>query len=122
MPFTFYFEARNKPLLFVYDPTPVDARTSHALFIVRCERIKAGILPITGFLQELADGGYLAASPLGFGARPALPPDHASRWRKYRHFYSDVIDGLSFACFSRLAPTQKLYDVWVKFNAGALAG
>jgi hypothetical protein len=122
MPFTFYFEARNKPLLFVYDATPIDARSSHALFVEHCEKIKAKILPITGFVQELANSGYLTETPLDFKDRPPLPPDYANYWRKYRHFYMDVINGLGYACFTRLVPTQKLYDVWVKINPGVLAG
>jgi hypothetical protein len=122
MPFTFYFEAKNRPLMFVYDATPIAARSSHALFIERCERIKANILPITTFIQELTDDGYIRARPLEFKDRPALPPDYANQWRTYRHFYTDVMDGLSFVCFSQLVPVQKLYDVWLKFNADVLAG
>jgi hypothetical protein len=120
MPFTFYFEARNRPLMLVYDEAPYNGRSSHALFMARCEGIKAGILPIAGFAQELADKGYVTARPLEFGGRPPLPPDYQSRWRTYKHFYADVAEGLSFVCFSRLKPTQKLYDVWVKFNPGVL--
>jgi hypothetical protein len=60
--------------------------------------------------------------PLEFKDRPPLPPDYENHWRKYRHFYSDVMDGLSFVCFTRLVPTQKLCDLWAKFNAKALAG
>jgi hypothetical protein len=122
MPFTFYFEAKNKPLMLVYDATPIPARSSHASFIERCDRIKAKILPITGFVQELADAGYLTEIPLSFKDRPPLPPDYENYWRKYRQFYSDVMNGLSFVCFTRLSPTQKLYDVWVKFNPDVLAG
>jgi hypothetical protein len=122
MPFTFYFEARNRPAMFVYDPLPEAARSSRAQFTDRCERIKAGILPITNFAQELADGKYLAVTPLEFSARPPLPPNHESCWRKYRHFYADVMEGLELACFFKLTPTQKLYDLWLKFNADALVG
>jgi hypothetical protein len=122
MAFTFYFEATNKPVMFVYDPTPIDRRSSHALFIAHCDKIKAGILPITDYIQELADSGYIDASPVEFRDRPALPADYANYWRKYKQFYSDVMDGLSFVCCSRLRPAQRLYDVWARFNAGALAG
>jgi hypothetical protein len=122
MPFTFYFEARNKPIMLVYDATPIPARSSHVAFIERCDKIKGRLLPITGFLQELANRGYAQESPLEFRDRPPLPPDYKNCWRKYRNFYSDVIDGLSFVCFTRLVPTQKLYDLWVKFNPKALAG
>jgi hypothetical protein len=122
MAFTFYFEARNSPAMLVYDPTPIAARSSHALFNDRCEGIKAGILPIASFARELAEGKYLAATPLDSSARPPLPPNYERHWRKYKHFYADVAEGLEFLCFSRLTPTQKLYDLWLKFNAGALAG
>jgi hypothetical protein len=122
MPFTFYFEAKNKPLMLVYDATPIPARSSHAAFIERCDKIKKHILPITDFVQELANTGYLKEIPLDFKDRPPLPPDYENYWRKYRHFYSDVMNGLGFVCFARLVPTQKLYDVWVKFNPKALAG
>jgi hypothetical protein len=122
MPFTFYFEAVNKPVMFVYDPTPIDRRSSHAAFIANCDRIKANILPITDFIQELADGGYIDVSPVEFRDRPVLPADYANYWRKYKQFYRDVMDGLSFVCFSRLRPDQKLYDLWARFNAGARAG
>jgi hypothetical protein len=122
MPFTFYFEAKNKPLMLVYDATPIPARSSHAAFIERCDKIKEKILPITDFVQELADAGYVKEIPLDFKDRPPLPPGYENYWRKYRHFYSDVMNGLSFVCFARLVPTQKLYDVWVKFNPKALAG
>jgi hypothetical protein len=122
MPFTFYFEARNKPLMLVYDATPVPARSSHAAFIERCERIKERILPIADFMQELAGTGYVTEIPLDFKDRPPLPRDYENYWRKYRHFYSNVMDALSFACFTKLAPARKLYDLWVKFNPKALAG
>ncbi|MDR1250541.1 MAG: hypothetical protein LBK62_00075 [Treponema sp.] len=122
MPFTFYFEARNKPLMLVYDATPIPARSSHAAFIERCDKIKKRILPITGFLQELANHGYVQETPLEFKDRPPLPPDYENYWRKYRHFYSDVMNGLSFVCFTRLVPARKLYDLWVKFDPKALAG
>jgi hypothetical protein len=122
MPFTFYFEAQNKPLMLVYDATPIPARSSHTAFIEHCDRIKAKILPITDFAQELAGAGYVKEIPLDFKDRPSLPLDYENYWRKYRHFYSDVMNGLSFVCFTRLVPTQKLYDVWVKFNSKALAG
>jgi hypothetical protein len=120
MPFTFYFEATGRPVMFVYDATPVAARSSHYLFMERCEQIKANILPITTFVQELADTGYVTVRPLGIRDRPALPPDYANYWRKYKHFYADVIEGLSFVCFSQLKPAQKLYDVWVTFHAEVL--
>jgi hypothetical protein len=122
MPFTFYFEAANRPVMFVYDATPIAARSSHYLFMERCEQIKAHILPVTGFMQELADTGYVTVRPLGIRDRPALPPDYANYWRKYKHFYTDVIEGLSFVCFSQLKPAQKLYDVWMSFHAEVLAG
>jgi hypothetical protein len=122
MPFTFYFEAKNKPIMLVYDPIPIDRRSNHAEFIARCDSIKAGILPITNYIQELADTAYLIATPLDYHARPALPPDYANHWRKYKQFYNDVMMDLSFVCCSRLEPKQKLYDAWVKFNAGILAG
>jgi hypothetical protein len=122
MPFTFYFEATNKPLMLVYDATPIAARSSHAAFIDRCDKIKERILPVTGFLQELANTGYVTETPLDFKNRPPLPPDYENYWRKYRHFYMDIMNGLSYACFTKLAPTQKLYDVWIKFNPKALAG
>ncbi|GHV80077.1 hypothetical protein AGMMS49944_18680 [Spirochaetia bacterium] len=31
-PFTFYFEVKNKPVMFVYDSTPITARSSRAVF------------------------------------------------------------------------------------------
>jgi hypothetical protein len=34
----------------------------------------------------------------------------------------DVTNALSYVCFTKLAPTQKLYDLWVKFNPKVLAG
>jgi hypothetical protein len=122
MPFTFYFEAKNKPLMFVYDATPVAARSSHAAFVERCEKIKEKLLPISDFVQELANSGYAKEISLDFKDRPALPPDYENYWRKYRHFYMDIINGLSYLCFTKLVPTQKLYDVWIKLNPKALAG
>jgi hypothetical protein len=120
MPFTFYFEAVHKPVMFVYDPTPVAARSSHYLFMEHSEQIKANILPITSFVQELADTGYVTVRPLGIKDRPPLPPDYANYWRKYKHFYSDIIEGLSFVCLAQLKPTQKLYDEWLRFNPRVL--
>jgi hypothetical protein len=116
MPFTFYFEFKNKPIMLVYDATPIDRRSSHAAFIAQCDSIKSRILPITDYIQELANTGCLRAIPLDFQDRPPLPPDYANHWRKYKQFYNDVMTGLSFVCCSRLSPTQKLYDVWLKFN------
>jgi hypothetical protein len=83
---------------------------------------RSRILPITGFLQELANRSYVQEIPLEFKDRPPLPPDYENYWRKYRHFYSDVMNGLSFVCFTRLVPTQKLCDLWAKFNPKELAG
>jgi hypothetical protein len=116
------FEAKNKPLMLIYDATPIPARSSHAAFIERCDRIKEKILPITDFVQELADTGYVKDILLDFKDRPPLPPDYENYWRKYRHFYSDVMNGLSFVCFTKLVHAQKLYDLWVKFNPHVLAG
>jgi hypothetical protein len=122
MPFTFYFEERDKPILFVYDATPIDRRSSHAAFIARCDDIKSRILSIVQCVRELAGSGCLDASPLDYRDRPALPLDYANHWRKYKQFYNDVMTGLSFVCCSRLEPTRKLYDLWGKFNAKTLAG
>lgn len=122
MPFTFHFEARDKPLLLVYDAVPIAARSSHALFVARCERIKAKILPIADFVRELAGAGCLKETPADFKDRPALPPGYENYWRKYRHFYMDVINGLSYVCLAKFTPTQKLYDMWIKFNPDVLAG
>jgi hypothetical protein len=122
MPFTFYFEAREKPILFVYDATPIDRRSSHASFIARCDAIKSRILPITRHIRELADTGCLNTGYLDYRDRPALPADYANHWRKYKQFYNDVMAGLSFVCCSRLEPTQKLYDLWARFNPDILAG
>jgi hypothetical protein len=122
MPFTFYFEDKNKPVMFVYDATPIDRRSSHAAFIAQGDRIKARILPITGFIQDLAGSGYLSVTPRNFRDRPALPADYANHWRKYKQFYNDVMTALSFVCCVELEPTQKLYDVWVGFNPSVLAG
>ena len=122
MPFTFYFEAKDKPVLFVYDATPIDRRSSHAAFIARCDAVKFRILPIARCVQELAGAAYLNAVPTDYRDRPALPDDYANHWRKYKQFYNDVMTGLSFLCCSRLEPTRKLYDLWAKFNTGVLAG
>jgi hypothetical protein len=122
MPFTFYFEERDKPILFVYDATPIDRRSSHARFVTRCDAIKSRILPITRHIQELAGAGYLNVSPLDYRDRPALPADYANHWRKYKQFYNDVMIGISFVCCSLLEPTQKLYDLWAKLNPNVLAG
>jgi hypothetical protein len=122
MPFTFYFEERDKPTLFVYDATPIDRRSSHAAFIARCDDIKSRILPMVRCLQELAAAGFLETSPLDYRDRPALPADYANHWRKYKQFYNDVMTGLSFVCCSRLEPTRKLHELWAKFNPKALAG
>jgi hypothetical protein len=89
MPFTFYFEARNQPLLFVYDPTPIAARTGRAVFAEHCEKIKAQTLLITDYVQELADSGYLTVdAPWG---RPPLPPDYGNYWRKHKQFFPNLI-------------------------------
>jgi hypothetical protein len=122
MPFTFYFGTKNKPLMLVYDATPIAARSSHAAFIERCDRIKRNILPIAGFMQELANTGYVTETPLDFRDRPPLPPDYENCWRKYQHFYMDAINALSYACFTKLTPTQKLCDAQARFNPKALAG
>ncbi|GHU72180.1 hypothetical protein FACS189450_09490 [Spirochaetia bacterium] len=120
--FTFYFEAVNKPVMFVYDPTPIAHRSGRAEFAAQCEKIKAEILPISNFIQELADEGYITVNPVDLRDRPALPPEYADYWRKYQHFYSDVTAGLSFVCFSRFRPNQELYDVRGKVNADRLVG
>jgi hypothetical protein len=122
MAFTFYFEAKNRPLLLVYDPTPVPVRSSRAAFIERCERIKERTLPIADCIRELADSGYVTEMPLSFKDRPPLPPDYENRWRKYHQFYNNEMDALDFVCFSRAVPERKLYDLYGTFSAKALAG
>jgi hypothetical protein len=122
MPFTFYFENVRKPAMLVYDPTPISARSSHYLFMERCEQIKARIPAIADFVQELADTGHIRAEPANIEERPALPENYENCWRSYKHFYTDVTDGLFLVCLHRLIPTRKLYDLWAKFNADALAG
>jgi hypothetical protein len=42
--------------------------------------------------------------------------------RHYRHFNTDVMNGLDFVCFTKLIPERKLYDLWAMFSAKALAG
>jgi hypothetical protein len=121
MPFTFYFEVKNKPVMLVYDATPIAARSSRAIFVEHCERIGERTLRITNFIQELADCGYLTVNPPDSAVRPSLPPNYENYWRKYKQFYPNLIEGLSFVCFSRLTPRQKLYDVWLKFNPHVLA-
>ncbi|GHV07526.1 hypothetical protein FACS189485_17990 [Spirochaetia bacterium] len=116
MPFTFYFEAINRPVMFVYEPSSIAARSSRYLFMERCEQIKAKVLSISGVIRELADEGYISVQPLKYGDRPALPPDYISYWRKYQHFYHSEAEGLSFVCLSRFVVEQELYDVWAKLN------
>jgi hypothetical protein len=84
--------------------------------------IKKQILPITGYIQELAGTGYVTETPLNFKDRPPLPPNHERHWRKYRHFYADVMNGLDFVCFTKLIPERKLYDLQATFSVKALAG
>jgi hypothetical protein len=122
MAFTFYFEAKNRPLLLVYDPTPVSVRSSRAAFIKRYERIKEHVLPIAGFIRELADSGYVTEIPLSFKDRPLLPPDYENRWRKYHQFYNNEMDALDFACFTKAVPERKLYELLAASGPRALAG
>jgi hypothetical protein len=122
MAFTFYFEAKNRPLLLVYDPTPVPVRSSRAVFIERCEQIKERILPIANFIRELADSGYVTEIPLSFKDRPPLPLDHENRWRKYRQFYNNEMDALDFVCFTKAVPERKLYELLAATGPRALAG
>jgi hypothetical protein len=48
--------------------------------------------------------------------------NYKNRWRKYRYFYSDVMNGLDFVCFTKLALGQKLYDLLGAAGPRALAG
>jgi hypothetical protein len=121
MPFTFYFEVKNKPALFVFDAKPNEDRSSRALFVEYCERISENTLRITNAIQELTDGGYLTVNPPDSKNRSPLPLNWDSCWRRFAHFTPCLIDGLSLVCFSRLTPQQKLYDVWGKFNSHVLA-
>jgi hypothetical protein len=121
MPFTFYFEVKNKPVMFVFDAKPNEDRSSRAIFIEQCERISENTLRITNGIQELTDGGYLTVNPPDSKNRSPLPVNWDTCWRKYTHFTPYLIDGLSFVCFSRLTPQQKLYDVWEKFNPHVMA-
>ncbi|GHU72153.1 hypothetical protein FACS189450_09430 [Spirochaetia bacterium] len=122
MPFTFYFEAINRPVMFVYEPASIAARSSRYLFMERCEQIKAKVLSISGVIRELADEGYISVQPLKYEARPALPGDYIRYWRKYQHFYQSEAEGLSFVCLSRFGAEQKLYNVRGKFHADRLVG
>jgi hypothetical protein len=38
------------------------------------------------------------------------------------YFYTDVMNGLDFVCFTKLTPEQELYDLYATFSAKALAG
>jgi hypothetical protein len=122
MAFTFYFEAKNRPLLLVYDPTPVAVRSSRAAFIERCERIKERILPIADFIRELADSGYVTEIPISFKDRPPLPPNYENRWRKYHQFYNNEMDALDFMSFTKAVPERKLYELLAASGPRALAG
>jgi hypothetical protein len=121
MPFTFYFEAKYKPVLFVFDAKPNEDRSSRAVFVEYCERISKNTLRITNVIQELTDGAYLTVNPPESNTRPPLPQNWDKCWRKYTHFSPMLIDGVAFVCFSRLTPTEKLNDVWQKFNVHILA-
>ncbi|GHV80832.1 hypothetical protein AGMMS49944_26230 [Spirochaetia bacterium] len=122
MPFTVYFEVKNKPVMFVFDAKPNEDRSSRTVFVEQCERISKNTLLITNIIQELTDGAYLTVDSPDSNTRPPLPLNWETCWRKYTHFSPMLIDGLAFVCFSRLTPTQKLYDVHQKFNVHALAG
>jgi hypothetical protein len=122
MVFTFYFEAKNRPLLLVYDPTPVPVRSSRAAFIGHCERIKERTLLIADFIRELADSGYVTEIPLNFRDRPPLPPGYENRWRKYRQFYNNEMDALDFVCFTKVVPKRKLCELLAASGPRALAG
>jgi hypothetical protein len=121
MPFTFYFEVKNKPALLVFDAKPNEDRSSRAVFVEYCERICENTLRITNAVQELTDGGYLTVNPPDSNKRSPLPLNWDSCWRRYTHFAPYLIEGLSLVCFSRLTLQQKLYDVWGKFNPHVLA-
>ncbi|GHU04881.1 hypothetical protein FACS1894147_10470 [Spirochaetia bacterium] len=117
MPFTVYFEMTNKPALFIFDAKPNEERSRRAVFVEHCERICENTLRITNVIQDLTDGGYLSVDSPEANTRPPLPPNWDCWWRKYTHLSLYLIEGLAFVCYSRLTPTEKLYDVRQKFNA-----
>ncbi|GHV74753.1 hypothetical protein AGMMS49940_20550 [Spirochaetia bacterium] len=82
MPFTFYFEVKNKPVLFVFDDKPNEARSSRAVFVDLCERMLDNTLRITNVIQELTDGGYLTVNPPDSKERSPLPLNWDTCWRK----------------------------------------
>ncbi|GHV66276.1 hypothetical protein AGMMS49928_00570 [Spirochaetia bacterium] len=102
MPFTFYFELKNKPLLFIFDAKPNEDRSRRIVFVEHCERICENTLRIINAIQELTDGGYLRIDIPASNKRPSLPPNWDKCWRKYTHFSPYLIEGLAFVCFSRL--------------------
>ncbi|GHV66172.1 hypothetical protein AGMMS49928_00210 [Spirochaetia bacterium] len=102
MPFTVYFEVKNKPVLFVFDAKPNEERSRRAIFVEHCERICENMLRITNVIQELTDSGYLRVDSRDSAGRPSLPPNCENYWRKYKQLYPSLIEGLAFVCFSRL--------------------
>ncbi|GHU02694.1 hypothetical protein FACS1894147_05140 [Spirochaetia bacterium] len=116
MPFTVYFEVKNKPVLFVFDAKPNEARSSRAAFVEHGEQICENMLRITNSIQELTDGAYLSVDFPESNTRPPLPQNWDCCWRKYTHLSPYLIEGLAFVCFSRLTPAQKLNDAHRKIN------
>jgi hypothetical protein len=53
MPFTFYFEAKNKPVLFVFDAKPNEDRSSRAVFVECSERISKNTYALQTLFRNL---------------------------------------------------------------------
>ena len=112
MSFTFYFISETRPVMYVYDPLPVEKWSPRTEFNKECEQKKSKILEIAGFFEYLSSNNYLDMNYKGLQGRPQLPPGYDQTWRKYSDFYNDIMLGLSFICLTDFTPTEKLYDFW----------
>jgi hypothetical protein len=69
MPFSFCCLSANHPIIYVYDPRPVETRSSRGVLREECERKKPRILEITRFFEYLADNGYVLMEYRGIQGR-----------------------------------------------------
>jgi hypothetical protein len=112
IPFTFYFLSETRAVMYVYDPSRAEHRSTRTEFNAKCAQKKQRILDITGFFEYLTEHGYIRRYYKGLQGREQLPEHYDRMWRKYADFKMDVMSGLLYVCTAEFTPKLKLYKLW----------
>jgi hypothetical protein len=112
MPFTFYFAAEERPMLFNRETKRPAEQSNRAVFALDMAKRKPELLEITQFYGYLSGNGYVRRVYKGIENRQALPKGYERYWRRYQDFDKELAQGLAFVCLADFFPKIKLYDLW----------